>query len=102
MNRRLALLLISGSVVSMLPGCGSNPGSWTIEQIETELKAKIPATEVKLTGDKGTYSGTAKGANKKDYKIQVTQDAGAGTLNWKAESPDGDELTGNFSQVSKF
>jgi hypothetical protein len=53
---------------------------------------------VKLTGEKGKYSGTAKGTDKKDYKVQVTQDAGQGTLNWKADSVEGDEITGNFSQ----
>lgn len=102
MNRRGCLRALAMTTLTLAAGCGSNPGAWSLEQIETELKTKIPASEVKLTGEKGSYSGSAKGTNKKDYKVQVTQDASAGTLNWKAESPDGDELSGNFSQVSKF
>lgn len=98
MTRRNLFQFLMLTTLLSAAGCGSNPGAWTVEEIQDQLKAKIPATEVKLTGEKGKYTGTAKGTDKKDYKVQVTQDAGQGTLNWKAESPEGDEITGNFSQ----
>ena len=98
MTRRNLLQLLSFATILSATGCGSNPGAWSVEEIETQLKAKIPAAEVKLSGEKGKYTGTAKGTDKTEYKVQVTQDANQGTLNWKAESPQGDEITGSFSQ----
>ena len=86
-------------------GCGANPGAWSIGQIQNELKAKIPAENVKLTlKSVGQYEGTAVGKSdsKKTYKLTVKQDASNGTLSWSAESPDGDTVTGSFSEVSKF
>ena len=86
-------------------GCGANPGAWSIDQIQNELKAKIPAENVTLTlKSVGQYEGTAVGTadSKKTYKLTVKQDASNGTLSWSAESPDGDIVTGSFSEVSKF
>lgn len=94
------------SILAVLAlGCGANPGAWSIDQIQNELKAKIPAENVTLTlKSVGQYEGTAVGKadGKKTYKLTVKQDASNGTLNWTAETPDGDTVTGSFSEVNKF
>jgi hypothetical protein len=94
------------SILAVLAtGCGANPGAWSIDMIQNELKAKIPAENVTLTlKSVGQYEGTATGKTdgKKTYQLIVKQDASNGTLNWSAESPDGETVTGSFTEVSKF
>lgn len=102
-RRRSGLMLLNALLVFAIFGCGNNPGKWTESQIISELKSGIPATEVVLKKESdGVYSGTAKSADNKEFQLTVKQDTASGTLEWNAESADGDVLSGNFKKVNAY
>ena len=80
-------------------GCQrSNPGNYSQQEVEAQIKKSLKLTEIQLSPDPaGGYTGSGKTADGEGFKMKITQDAIQKSLKWKADGNRGTIEEGSFS-----
>ena len=86
-------------MLSLVSGCGSDPGSMTQGEVEAKLKGALNLKAVSLSArPEGGYTGTGQAADGTNYTIAVDQKEADRSLWYSATSDKGELKAGGFQE----